>query len=81
MPVCGRVLDNASIVPSRESDGADALVTSIEPSSRPLRSCQTKRVSSARVTPYASVPVAEVDTRASRLEDVLIEVLRGGGAA
>lgn len=26
-------------------------------------------------------PVAEVDTRASRLEDVLIEVLRGGGAA
>ncbi len=26
-------------------------------------------------------PVEEVDTRASRLEDVLIEVLRGGGAA
>jgi ABC-2 type transport system ATP-binding protein len=26
-------------------------------------------------------PVAEVDTRASRLEDVLIEVLHGGGAA
>ena len=25
-------------------------------------------------------PVAEVDTRASRLEDVLIEILRGGGA-
>jgi hypothetical protein len=26
-------------------------------------------------------PVAEVDTRASRLEDVLIEILHGGGEA